>query len=173
MSDLTKLQAVSALPRARVALCLNSELRAELDELERALAGELGKEPGEDGASNQTLAEPSRATDLAARLADVKARALEATVEFEFTALKRSTFAALEEEHPAKDGGEYTFDFWCALISASLTSHSLSVDETRTWLEDSLSQGQVDKLILTALSVNRESGETRIPFSVSGSAPNR
>lgn len=172
MSDLANLQQLSALPRARIALCLNSTLAAEQEELERALKAEHARDTNGSPGPELALSQVSRSTKLETRLADVKARAEQATVTFEFTALPRAQFAALETEAPADDDGNYPFEFFCAVISASLTSHSLSIQEVREWLENSLSQGQTDAIILAAMSVNRESGEQQIPFSVSGSAPN-
>lgn len=153
----------------REQLCLNGDLVAEEAQLLSALPGALRAQSEDDTGDGETLSQVPRVTQIQNRLAEVRARIQKSATEFEFRGLPRKDFAALELAHPVPEGAtEYPPTFRAALISACLTSHTLTPEEVATFIDESLSQGQSDMLFGLAIEVNRDTGS--VPFSAAASA---
>jgi hypothetical protein len=156
MSDFAALKASITRPRKAIRLCLRGDLFAERERILRDLAREVEHV--------DSLAGSGAAAVLRARLSQLEIEMDGATHTFTFEALSRSTFADLEDTHPAAEDGAPSRQFLTALVAASLVEPELTTDNVAE-LFDTLSDGQVDVLETAAWAVNRETGS--VPFSES------
>ncbi len=156
MADFAALKASITRPRKAIRLCLRGDLFAERERIVRDLAREVDVV--------DSLAGSSTAAGLRDRMSALELEMDDATHTFTFEALPRSTFADLEDTHPAAEDGTPSRQFLTALVAASLVEPELTTDNVAE-LFDTLSDGQVDVLETAAWAVNRETGS--VPFSES------
>lgn len=159
--DFDALKASIKRPRQAVQLCLRGDLVAARDRATRDLVNAVAE-------AGDSLAGSSEVGGLRDQLAAIEQEMLASTVTFEFEAVTRDEFAAIEDAAPVREDGRPTREFFTALIAASLIEPDLTSEQVASLLEE-LSDGQVDVLEATAWAVNRETGS--IPFSANGSAP--
>ena len=100
MSDVKALIASARLPERSVAICLQPDLTAELQDLERRL-----EEADATQRASGSLAGGER-VELAQQMEDVRARMKSHTVDFRLRALPRRRWTALVAEHPPRVGHE-------------------------------------------------------------------
>lgn len=165
-------QSVIGLARRRqgsIDVCLRADLVAEHDRLD----AELARLQGDGGWTATSLTDVNPVIALAQQIAELEAEMLEATVTFQFQALKRSEWETLTEAHPARAQHDERFNwdtFPPALISASLIDPPMTVDEV-TALFDEVNEGTRTLLTGAAWDVNQEA--STVPFSQRASVVNR
>lgn len=153
-----------------VPLCLQGNLVAEFEDLERQLT-EAQRQPAD------SLASGADARRIAEQMETLREQMQSATVVFRLRALPRRDFRALVDAHPPRldDRGETVGDdslgvntttVFEPLIRACLVEPEVS-DGQWDRLNDLLSDMQFNDLALAAWSVNR--GAVNVPFSFAAS----
>ncbi|NXY93500.1 hypothetical protein HYE82_03565 [Streptomyces sp. BR123] len=162
MPDISEILKNARRRQKSVFLCLAGDKVAELERLEKELAG-LG-----DAWAPGSLAETDPRKKLAEKVAAARAAVQASETEFRFEALGDRDWSDLIAAHPAKEKGQ-AFDpetFAPALIATCAVDPVMSVDQVRE-LFDVLNHAQRDTLWQGAFDVNTEA--TGIPFSLNAS----
>lgn len=138
--------------QASVKLCLDGNLHREI-------AGLL--EEAAELEDSDSLAEDPRSQEIYDRLAELRDRAEDATVEFVFEAVSERAWETLRQDHPPTDEQredllvDYNPDtFRAAAIAVSLVEPEGIDTESVEQLEDSLSVGQFAQLWRACREVN-------------------
>jgi hypothetical protein len=155
----------SALPERSVAICMNPELFAQMQELERDLrAAEAGRE-----AAGASLSSGGPARELAEQFEAVRLEMLEHTLTFRLRALPRRKFTALQAEFPPREGntadavaGTNIEALSEAMVRRCLFEPELD-DEDWQILDDTMSDGQWQLLANAAWAINAR--DVDVPFS--------
>jgi len=153
------------LPERSVMICMNSDLTAEMEVLERKLA-DLQRTSG----AASLAGDPSK--PVAAEIMALRERMLEHSIEFRFRALPRTGFSKLLAEHAPREGnlgdralGANEETFFAAMVRACAVAPELDDEDWENLLGDEgvLSSAQFDLLSNTAWMVNRR--DVDVPFS--------
>lgn len=155
----------SALPERSVAICMNPELFARMQEIER----DLRSAEAEREAAGSSLASGSSARELAEQFEAVRLEMHEHTLTFRLRALPRRRFTALQAEFPPREGNtadavaETNIDaFTAALVRRCVFEPELD-DEDWQILDDTMSDGQWRLLDNAAWAINAR--DVDVPFS--------
>ncbi|MFJ3201020.1 hypothetical protein [Streptomyces sp. NPDC086989] len=162
MPDISEILKKARRRQKSVFLCLAGDELAELERLEKELAG-LG-----DAWAPGSLAETDPRKKLAEKVAAAREAVRASETEFRFEALGDRAWSDLIAAHPPKEKGN-AFDpetFAPALIAACAIDPVMSVDQVKE-LFDVLNHAQRDVLWQGAFDVNTEA--TGIPFSLTAS----
>lgn len=175
MSNFKTLLAAAKLPERTVPVCLQGDLVAEFESLDRALAEAERKNPDS--------LEGNGTGPILDRMESLRTQMQEHTHEFRLRALPKPKFRALIAAHPPRrneDGdsilpadsfmGLDTSTFWDALIRACIVDPELD-NATWTELENVLTDRQYEVLSDAAWGLNR--GDVDIPFSLNASRLSR
>jgi hypothetical protein len=150
-------------PERVVELCLDADLAAEHDDLNRQLS-----ESHRTGAA--TMAAAGEAATLARRIRDLEDRMQASVVTFRMRGLSAFRYQEWLEANPGRDGKQERFNPVTAvvpLIAACCVDPAMTVDEAQQ-LVDVLGTGQTDRLFGAALEATEGAGA--VPFSVAASA---
>jgi hypothetical protein len=138
-------------------ICMRGDLIATILELDRELARIKQENP------NQMLVGSTKARDVAAQMAAVRAEADENTIKVRLRGMDKTDWKALVAEHPPEDPSqEFAPSIYNDAIPASIVEPELDADTMEKFLEG-LTQGQWDQLAAGAHLVNV--GDGRVPFS--------
>ncbi|MFB6977685.1 hypothetical protein [Streptomyces scopuliridis] len=162
MPDITEILK-RAKPREKsVFMCLAGDLIAEVDRLERELAGLS------DTWRAESLASSNPAEKIAKKIKAVREQMKEAETEFRFRAVGDKAWSDLVAAHPSanKNEGWDPATFPKALVSACCVDPVMTPEQAEQLFEV-LNEGQRTELMQGAYDVNAEA--TSIPFSVSAS----
>jgi hypothetical protein len=155
------------LPERSVPVCLQADLVAEFEAVERSLA-----QAQRD--TRDSLAAGTKVRELSDRIEALREQMLEHTIDFRLRALSRPAWRKLINEHPprkAADGSVVDGDnmgvnsdtFFDALLRASVVEPELDDDDWSLLLEEKLTDRQWGQLTDAAWYLNR--GEVDVPFS--------
>lgn len=164
MSDVKALIASARLPERSVAICLQPDLTAAMQDLERQL-----EEAEARHRASGSLAGGDR-VDLAQQMEDVRERMKSHTVDFRLRALPRRRWTALVAEHPPRAGNDRDTamglneeTFFEAMVRACVVEPTLDDEDWKTLLDDALSDAQWGQLTNAAWAVNAR--DVDVPFS--------
>lgn len=163
-------------PNVRIVeICLDSDLAAEINEVER----ELEQAKMKRNRQGRTLADSTGA--LQTRLDELMERAAEESVSFTFKDIGRRAFDQLIMDHPpskaqkdrhAEMGGgllEYDIDtFPPALIAATCADPKMTIEDAER-IFDEWGSGEAEYLFAQAILVCKE--RTSLPLSKNGTEP--
>lgn len=166
--DITSIIDRTKLPETSVTLCLDGPLVAEYERLEAKLR---------DAAPATSLAGDDSTGAIAAQMADLRERMLDAEVPFTFRALSPRRFSGLRGAVPVKqpeqsdeEAAEEYHGWVCKLVSASCVDPVMSAEQADLLCER-LSDGQWGALSGAAWSVNTQRQD--VPFSAAASVLSR
>ncbi|MGW6739726.1 hypothetical protein ACWGDX_03085 [Streptomyces sp. NPDC055025] len=153
-----------AKPREKSAyMCLAGDVLAEVDRLERELAGLS------DTWKPESLASSNPGEKIAKKIKALREQMQKAETEFRFRAIGARAWSDLVAAHPSKNPNEgwdpQTFPR--ALVSACCVDPVMTPEQADQLFEV-LNEGQRTELMQAAYDVNAEA--TSLPFSVSASA---
>lgn len=155
-------------PETTVELCLRGDLQAEFEDLSRLLNEQPGRSDDTDPDARIATKDPRVA--LAQRMEKLREQMQDAMIVIRFRALKRAEYRRFLSEYPARDKDQidgvlgYNYDTGGeALMRACLVSPELSDAEWRTLVDEVLTDGQYEQLVVAAGTVNR--GRVNVPFS--------
>lgn len=149
--DLDAILDAAKLPEKQVPICLRTDLLQEYDRIE-------------DDRPTDSLSDGG----VSARREEVRAQIEAATVTFTLRALPREKFRALLAQHPPRKDNPgdrslgYDIDGFTFDLAKQCTVSPTVTKQHWDRLEETLSQGQWNKLHRAALDVNQSSGD--IPF---------
>lgn len=167
--DIKALIASAKLPERTVPVCLNADLSAELQELERQL--ELAEQRRRAGEGS--LASGSDSRVLAAQVEAVREQMLDTTIVFRLRAMPRRRFRKMQDDFPPRDGnpidalaGVDTEAMTEPLVRACVIEPELDDEDWTALLDEEtgrLSEGQWTVLANAAWAINAR--DANVPFS--------
>ena len=170
MKDVKALIQDARLPETTVEVCLQADLQAEFESLQRQLE-EARRRPTDSLAGNGSR-------DIAERIEALRCQMADSIIEFRIRAMPRKQWRDLVAAHqPRKDGddvheqdrflGVNTETFFDALIRASVVDPELDDDDWTLLLEEKLTDRQFDAIADAAWGLNRR--DVDVPFSPAAS----
>jgi len=155
----------SALPERSVAICMNAQLFARMQELERDLrAAESERE-----AAGASLASGGPARELAEQFEAIRLEMVEHTLTFRLRALPRRKFTAAQAEFPPREGNAFDGAAGTniealgeALVRRCVFEPDLDEEDWQI-LDETLSDGQWQLLANAAWAINAR--DVDVPFS--------
>ena len=150
-------------PEATVDLCLDADLAAEHDELQRRLLEEHGTGP-------VTMADTGKTEELSRQILDLEERMRASIVTFRMRAISHFARQEWMEAHPPREGKDEAWNPLTgppALIAACCIDPQMT-EEDAVQLCTQLGVGQTDRLFRTAWEVTN--GQGAVPFSAAASA---
>lgn len=167
--DIKALIASAKLPERTVPVCLNADLSAELQELERQLeVSEQQRRAGEG-----SLASGSESRVLAGQIEAVREQMLDTTVVFRLRAMPRRRFRKMQDDFPPREGnsidamsGVDTEGMTEPLVRACVVEPELDDEDWSNLLDEEtgrLSEGQWTVLANAAWAINAR--DANVPFS--------
>lgn len=161
--DITEVLAKAKAPERTVDLCLQADLAAEHDELNRQLV-----EAQRAGVT--TMADTGRTAELAQRIRDLEEQMRASTVTFRVRGLSPYEREQWLADHPGRDGKSELFNpltGLAPLLAACAVDPAMTADQAQE-LCQKLGSGQTDKLFAAAWEATHGGGQ--VPFSVAASA---
>jgi hypothetical protein len=153
------------LPETTVPVCVRGDLVAQVEALDKRLAGLTGQ-------ADRLVGNPE-ARELAEQIEDLRQEMSDSTVDLRLRALSHRDYAKLEAAHKPRKGedadqrtGFNLETFPAALIQASIVEPELDED-TFEGLANALTFQQWDTLFSEAYYLNRR--EVAVPFSATAS----
>ena len=153
-------------PEATVELCLEADLAAEHDELNRQLV----EAQQEESRSVRKMGDVPKSRELAERITGLEERMRASQVVFRMRGISAYRYQELRDAHPGREGKNEAWNpvsFPTALIAACCVDPAMNEDEAHQLIE-ALGTGQTDKLFTAALQVTQ--GPGAVPFSLAASA---
>jgi hypothetical protein len=157
-----------SLPTKSVPVCMQADLQAEHEDLERQLQDALTK-------PRDSLAAGGNAAELSARIEQLEERMREHTVTFKLQARRRPDWKELVGAHPPRQADDGTVDvrdmnigvnaetFFSAMIRACCVEPQLPDEVWSLLFEEKLTDRQFDELSNAAWALNRR--DVDVPFS--------
>lgn len=160
--DIAEILKKAKAPERVVELCLNADLAAEHDELNRRLQ-ELQR------STALSMADTGKTAELAQQIRDLEERMQASVVTFRMRGM--SAYKRLEwlEAHPPREGKQEAFNVvtgMSALIAACCVDPQMTEDDAQHLIEV-LGTGQTDKLFAAAWEATN--GDGAVPFSLAAS----
>lgn len=153
-------------PESSVDLCLEADLAAEHDALNRQLL----EAQQEEARTSRKMGDVPRSRQLSEQIQELEERMRSSEVTFRMRGISAFRYQELLDDHPGREGKNERYNpltYPPALIAACCVDPHMSEVEAKQLVEV-LGTGQTDKLFSAAMTVTQ--GPGAVPFSLAASA---